>query len=120
MFSRLLKIIKSGDRRKDRRVKTRIPAILDGIKGRIIDIGLGGIGFYPDMPGLKIGDEVMATLRPDPLTEVKIPCRIVGSDTGAMVLCVIFLHMSEENFLIIQDIITHQAIGVGLSGRAIC
>lgn len=111
MFSRLMQIIKPGDRRKERRVKVRFPAEVGGLKGRVTDISLKGFGFYPDDTGLDIGDELSAILMPDEFNTIEIPCRIVGADDEGMVLCLFFLKVSEEHFDQLQDIITEQAFG---------
>ncbi|MDF1748657.1 MAG: PilZ domain-containing protein [Alphaproteobacteria bacterium] len=111
MFSRLMSIIKPGDRRKERRVKVRLSAELGGIKGRLTDLSLGGFGFYPDQEGLEVGDELMAILHPDEFTNLEIPCRVVGGDQEGMVLCVAFIKVSPELFEPLQSIITQQSVG---------
>jgi len=111
MFSRLMSIIKPGDRRKERRVKLRFAAELGGLKGRVTDLSLGGFGFYPDNEGLEIGDELMVCLMPDELTRIELPCRIVGADDEGMVMCVAFLKVPPELFDPLQQIITDQAFG---------
>lgn len=111
MFSRLMQIIKPGDRRRERRVKVRLPAEVGGIPGRVTDLSLGGFGFYPDQEGLEFGDEVMSVLRPDEFTEISIPSRIVGTDNEGMILCVAFTKVTPDLFDPLQDIITDQALG---------
>lgn len=111
MFSRLMRIIKPGDRRKERRVKVRFPADVGGLTGRVTDVSLGGFGFYPDQEGLTEGDEVMAVLMPDEFTTIEIPCRVVGVDDEGMVVCVAFIKVSPEHFDPLQDIIADQALG---------
>lgn len=106
-----MSIIKPGDRRKERRVKVRLPADVGGIPGRVTDISLGGFGFYPDNEGLDVGDEVMAVLRPDEFTEIEIPSRVVGTDDEGMILCVAFIKVADHHFDPLQDIITEQALG---------
>lgn len=110
MFSRLMRIIKLGDRRKERRVKTRFSAEVAGLKGRVTDVSLGGFGFYPDDQGLDVGDEAMAVLMPDEFTTLEIPSRIVGTDEEGMILSVAFIKVSEEQFDPLQAIITEQAV----------
>ncbi|NMM46429.1 PilZ domain-containing protein [Rhodospirillaceae bacterium KN72] len=111
MFSRLISIIKPGDRRKERRVKVRLPAEVGGIKGRLTDLSLGGFGFYPDQEGLDVGDEVMASLMPDEFTTLDIPSRVVGTDEEGMVLCIAFMKVDADQFDPLQDIITTQTVG---------
>lgn len=113
MFSRLMSIIKPGDRRKERRVKVRLNAELGGIGGRLTDLSLGGFGFYPNAEGLEIGDELMAVLSPDNMPEIEIPCRIVGGDQEGMVLCVAFIKVEPEHFEPLQSIIMTQTVGQG-------
>jgi hypothetical protein len=113
MFSRLMSIIKPGDRRKERRVKVRLNAELGGIGGRLTDLSLGGFGFYPNAEGLEIGDELMAVLSPDNMPEIEIPCRLVGGDQEGMVLCVAFIKVEPEHFEPLQSVITQQAVGHG-------
>ena len=111
MFSRLMRIIKPGDRRKERRVKVRLPADVGGFSGRVTDLSLGGFGFYPDQEGLEVGDEVMATLKPNPDTQIELPSRIVGTDEEGMVLCIAFMKVGPDQFDPLQDIITDAALG---------
>lgn len=111
MFSRLMSIIKPGDRRKERRAKARFPTEVGGIKGRVTDVSLGGFGFYPDETVLEVDDEVMAILMPDEFTSLEIPCRVVGADEEGMVLCIAFLKVAEEQFDDLQAIITEQTLG---------
>jgi len=111
MFSRLMQVVKLGDKRKERRVKTRFPAEVAGLKGRVTDVSLGGFGFYPDDQGLDIGDEAIATLMPDEFTTLEIPSRIVGMDEEGMILSIAFMKVTEEQFEPLQDIITSQTLG---------
>jgi hypothetical protein len=111
MFSRLISIIKPGDRRKERRAKARFKAELGGITGRVTDVSLGGLGFYPDETALEVGDEVMARLMPDEFTTIEIPSRVVGADEEGMVLCVAFLKVADDQFDDLQSIITEQTFG---------
>lgn len=110
MFSRLMNIIKPGDRRRERRVKTRFPAEVGGISGRVTDLSLGGFGFYPDERGLSKGMDVDAILHPDEFSELTIPCQIVGSDPEGMVVCVAYRDVEEEQFDPLQDIIVDQTV----------
>ena len=112
MFSRLMRIIKGGDKRRERRVQVRMPAALSEYRGRITDISLGGCGFYADEGGwLEVGDEVTVHLMPPGEEAIDIPAAIVGQDDEGMVYCVAFKKVSPEAFDRLQEIIVHQALG---------
>jgi c-di-GMP-binding flagellar brake protein YcgR len=112
MFSRLVRIIKGRDKRRERRVAVRMPAAMSEFRGRITDISLGGCGFYADEGGaLVVGDHVTAHLMPNGEDPFEVPARIVGQDDEGMVYCVAFTEVSAENFDRLQDVIVHQALG---------
>lgn len=111
MFSRLMKIIRPGERRKERRVKVRLSAEVDGIRGRVTDVSLGGFGFYPDDEGLTTGREADGVITVDDGTSFNVPCRVVGSDEEGMVLCVAFREVTPEQFDALEAIIMHQSVG---------
>ncbi len=117
MFSRLIRVAKGRDRRRERRVQIRQPAEIDDVPGRITDISLGGCGFYANERGLEVGTDVTARLKPQGETPFEIPARIVGSDEEGMVLCVAFREVSPEAFDRLQNMIVHQSLG-GHGGTA--
>ena len=111
VFSRLMKIIRPGERRRERRVKVRLSAEVNGIRGRVTDVSLGGFGFYPDDEGLTNGLEADGVIAMDDGTSFEVPCRVVGSDEEGMVLCVAFREVTPEQFDALEAIIMHQAVG---------
>jgi len=112
MFSRLVRIIKGSDNRRERRVPVRMHATMGDYPGRITDLSLGGCGFYADEGGvLQVGKEVTAHLMPPGHTPIEVPARIVGQDDEGMVYCVAFTEVNSETFDGLQSIIVHQAFG---------
>lgn len=111
-FSRLVRIIKGGERRKERRVALRLPAEISAHKGRITDLSLGGCGFYVDEGGaLEIGDAVVAHIAPTGEEPFDVPAKIVGQDEEGMVYCVAFTEVAPDNFERLQELIVRQALG---------
>lgn len=110
-FSRLMKIIRPGERRRERRVKVRLSASVNGIRGRVTDVSLGGFGFYPDDEGLITGLEAEGVITMADGEELNVPCRVVGSDQEGMVLCIAFREVTPEQFDALESIITHQIVG---------
>lgn len=104
MFGNIIKVLRMGDKRRDRRVPVRLPATVGAAKGRVTDISLGGCGFYPDNAGLKVGAEstISITLRDGRL--VTIPVEIVSSDEENMVYSIGFGDMDHEAFEAIANI----------------
>lgn len=112
MFSRLMRIIKGGDRRKERRVPIRVSATMNGFAGRITDLSLGGCGFYANEGDvLEIGETVAAQLMPPHEDPVEIPALVVGQDDEGMVYCIAFTRVDPAVFDRLQDLIVHQALG---------
>ena len=111
MFNRLVRIIKPGDRRKHRRVKTRMNATVGNLRGRITDLSLGGCGFYAQDHGLEKGDRVLTVLMPDDEPPIEVPSRIVGVDKEGLVFCVSFSAVGDEQFDRIQALILEKAAG---------
>ena len=111
MFSRLIRIAKGGDRRRERRVQIRQPAEIDDVPGRITDISLGGCGFYANERGLEVGTDVIARLKPQGEPPLELPARIVGSDEEGMILCVAFREVDPDAFDRLQHMIVHQSLG---------
>lgn len=112
MFSRLIRIIKGGDRRRERRVPVRLPGAMSEYKGRITDVSLGGCGFYADEGGvLQLGDRVTAHIHPPHEDAFDLPAEVVGQDEEGMVYCIAFKEVTPENFERLQDVIVHQALG---------
>lgn len=111
MFSRLIRIIRGGDRRRERRVQIRLPAAMSEFKGRVTDISLGGCGFYADEGGLELDDSVTAHIMPPGETPFDVPSKIVGMDNEGMVYCVAFTHVDAEAFDRLQALIVRQALG---------
>ena len=106
-----MRIIKPGERRRERRVRVRLSAEVNGIHGRVTDVSLGGFGFYPDEEGLTNGLEADGVITVDDGTAFIVPCRVVGSDEEGMVLCVAFREISPDQFDALEAIITQQTIG---------
>lgn len=111
MFGRLIRIIKGGDRRRERRVQMRIPAAMSEFKGRVTDLSLGGCGFYADESGLEVDDEVTAHFMPHDQEAFDIPSKVVGMDEEGMVYCIAFTQVNADAFDRLQDLIAHQALG---------
>lgn len=105
MFGFLLRIIKrSRDRRRERRAQLRAKATFGDIKGAIVDLSLGGCGFYPHDEGLEM--EARALLTIDFGTDViTLPAKIVSVDSEGLIYGVAFEQVSEENFEILNEVL---------------
>ena len=106
MFATLLRLIKriKPDRRKERRAQMRVKASFGTIKGVIVDLSLGGCGFYPHDEGLAPGARAVMTLDFG-VEAVNIPARITGKDNEGLIYGVAFEQVSEENFEILNDML---------------
>lgn len=118
MFTRLIRVVKGDERRRERRVQVRLPAEIDGVPGRLTDISLGGCGFYADSPGLAPGGEVTARLMPPNQTPFELPARVVGIDGEGMIYCIAFQEVTPEAFERIQKLIVRQTLGPGAADTA--
>lgn len=106
MFGILMQLMKriKPDRRKERRAQLRIKARFGEIKGVIVDLSLGGCGFYPHDEGLEVGAQALMTL--DFGTDIiHIPARAVSKDNEGLIFGIAFDQVSEDNFEVLNDML---------------
>ncbi len=104
MFAKFARIIKNQERRKDRRAPAKLRASVGDAEGRIMDISLGGCGFYPQAGLLKMGEEIAITLHL-PEGDIIIPAKVAGHDKEKVVYGIAFLELTPMIFDILQKII---------------
>jgi len=106
MFGILMQLLKriKPDRRKERRAQLRVKARFGEVKGVIVDLSLGGCGFYPHDEGLLVGTQALMTLDFG-MEVIHIPARAVSKDNEGLIFGIAFEQMSEENFEILNEML---------------
>ena len=111
MFSFLATLFKriKPDRRRERRAQLRAKASFGTIKGVVVDLSLGGCGFYPHDEGLEVGQEALLTL--DFGVEVMhIPSKISAKDDEGLIYGIAFREVSPANFEILNDMLVSRVV----------
>ena len=106
MFSFLARLFKriKPDRRRERRAQLRAKASFGTIKGVMVDLSLGGCGFYPHDEGLAVGQEALLTL--DFGVEiVHIPAKVTGKDDEGLIYGIAFQEVSPANIEVLNDML---------------
>lgn len=111
MFGMLLRLLKriKPDRRKERRAQMRVKARFGNVKGVIVDLSLGGCGFYPQDEGMEVGTRASMTLDFG-VEVVHIPASAVSKDNEGLIYGIAFEQMSEENFEILNDMLVSRVV----------
>ncbi len=105
MFAKFARHIIKRDKRKDRRIPTKINATMGNIQGRVTDISLGGCGFYPNSGSLMLGQEAAMVLHLGD-DDIHIPAKVAGHDLQQVVYGVAFLELTPKIFSVLEQIIT--------------
>ena len=101
---------KNRPRRREPRLRVRSPAIVNGVEGRLFDLTLRGFGFYASKPTLDLGKKVNATFFFSRGVKVQVRGKIVNQDDEGRVFGIMFTHVSEEDFVAIEHLLSQAEV----------
>ncbi|MDX1737050.1 MAG: PilZ domain-containing protein [Alphaproteobacteria bacterium] len=101
----------TGEKRKDKRVETNLPASVGSINGAAINISMGGMGFQPDGYGLVPGMETHCILKfsSGPIT---LGCKVIHANRDMSVFGIEFMNLDKNAFQKLQYLVTHPLKGI--------
>lgn len=109
-MARLVRITPTDDRRRDKRLKVNLTAMVGGIPGDIVDISMAGCGFQTMVPGLEDGEETDCILHFSD-GDLELMVRVVVHDEDSDIYGMVFLGLDRHQFNRIQRIVTNPVHG---------
>lgn len=111
--TRLIRITSTGNRRRDKRVRNlKLPAVVGGVSGTIVNLSLGGASFRTESTGLENDMETDATFRFSD-GDLTLPVRIISRDTdNTTEFGLSFMGLDRQSFDRIQRAVTNPLRGM--------